>query len=61
MSNATNRTIRLHRDETGQTSIEYALLLAFIVLPLFFLFRLLLQILAAHYALITFFETLPFP
>ncbi len=51
----------LRRDERGQTSIEWALLLVGFVLPMIYVFRMFLAILAEHYMLVTFLETLPFP
>ena len=53
--------LRLGRDETGQTTIEWALLLVAFVLPMIYVFRLLLAVLGKHYEMVTFLETLPFP
>ena len=55
------RIATLSADESGQTTIEYALLLAAIVLPLMVVFRMLLGILAALYEMIVFMIGLPFP
>jgi Flp pilus assembly pilin Flp len=49
------------RDQRGATTVEYALLLAFIALPSIYLFRLLLAFLAEHYKMVVFLETLPMP
>jgi len=52
---------RLAGDRSGQTTIEWALLLAFFAVPMVYVFGLLLSALAEHYRMVTFFETLPFP
>jgi len=52
---------RLARDEGGQTSIEWVMILAGFVLPMVYVFRLLLAAMSVHYELVTFLETLPFP
>ena len=57
-----DRTLRMFSgDEAGQTTIEYALLLAAVALPSIYVFRQLLAVLAEHYSMITFLETLPYP
>ncbi len=45
----------------GQAQIEYVLLLATFGLPMFALFRWLLERMAEYYGMVTFIETLPFP
>jgi len=52
---------RLWADERGQTTIEYAFLLAVIGLPAVGVFGLLVEILAETYKMVTFLELLPFP
>ncbi len=52
---------RLWSDERGQTTIEYALLLAVIGLPAVAAFGLMVSILAENYRMVTFLELLPFP
>jgi Flp pilus assembly pilin Flp len=52
---------RLWSDQRGQTTIEYALLLAAIGLPAVAAFGLMLAILAENYRMVTFLELLPFP
>jgi Flp pilus assembly pilin Flp len=52
---------RLWADQRGQTTIEYALLLAVIGLPAVAAFGLMLAILAENYKMVTFLELLPFP
>ncbi len=51
----------LLRGQSGQTTIEWTLLLVGFVLPMIYVFRLLLAVLAEHYKMVTFLETLPFP
>jgi len=59
---AGQRTIRdLHGDRTGQTTIEWALLLVGIGIPLIYVFGLLLDVLAELYKMVSFIVTLPFP
>ena len=58
---AKRRIATLSADESGQTTIEYALLLAAVVLPLMVVFRMLLGILATLYEMIVFMIGLPFP
>jgi len=52
---------KLSADEIGQTTIEYALLLAAVALPMMFVFRMLLAILAELYKMTAFLIGLPFP
>jgi hypothetical protein len=47
--------------QAGQVILEYTLLLATIGIPMIYLARLLLGILAAQYAMVTCLETLPLP
>ena len=47
--------------ETGQVVLEYTLLLATFGIPMIYLAKLLLEILAGQYAMVTFVETLPLP
>jgi len=67
ISAKTNQPVEVHgrrlvmADETGEATIEWALVLAAIVLPMFFIFRICLDLLVAHYQMVTFMETLPFP
>ncbi len=48
-------------DQTGQTTIERALLLAVFVLPMAYIISRLLDLLAVHYGMVVFMHTLPFP
>ncbi len=52
---------RMAGDETGQTTIEWALLIAVVGLPAITVFGWLLAILAENYRMVTFLELLPFP
>lgn len=48
-------------DQRGQATVEYALLLAAIVLPLGYVFLALLQMLGIMFQMTTFIHSLPFP
>ena len=52
---------QLALDQAGQTTVEWALLLGGFGLPMVYGFAMLLAILAEHYRMVTFIETLPFP
>lgn len=52
---------RLAGDERGQATLEWALVLAFVVLPMYFVFKVLMDVLVEHYKMVTFMHTLPFP
>ena len=58
---ARRRIMKLPTDQAGQVTIEYALLLAAIALPMWWLFRMLLSILAELYKMTVFLIGLPFP
>jgi len=49
------------RDDTGQTAVEWTLVLAAFGLPMIYVFAMLLSILAEHYRMVAFMESLPFP
>jgi len=51
----------LWNDEQGQITVEWVLLLLFVALPLYGIFRLVLGILQEHYRMVQFLETMPFP
>ncbi len=53
--------IDLPADRTGQTTVEYSLLLAIFGLPMFYVMAKLLEILAEYYKVVSFVETLPYP
>ena len=48
-------------DEDGQATLEWALVAACFVLPMIAVLNVLLNVLVAHYRMVTFIETLPFP
>ena len=48
-------------DDSGQATIEWALVLAAVALPMYFIIVVCLNLLVAHYRMVTFMETLPFP
>lgn len=52
---------RVHRDQAGATILEWTLLLAAIVLPSYFIIRIALFALIAHYRMIVTINALPFP
>lgn len=52
---------RLAVEEDGQATIEWALVMAAFALPMYFVLRLCLAVLVAHYQMVTFLETIPFP
>lgn len=55
------KAIRLLRDNAGQVTIEWALLMAVIALPMYWVIKVCLALLGAHYQMVTCMETLPFP
>ena len=61
MSRLVDTLARLSADQTGQTTIEWALLIAVVGLPAITVFGWLLTILAENYRMVTFLELLPFP
>jgi hypothetical protein len=48
-------------DQRGQTTLEWTLLLAAAVLPMAWIFKYLLEMLAEHYRMVVFLESLPLP
>ena len=61
MTGLLERIHRLSRDSKGQTTVEWTLLLAGFGLPMIFVITILLAVLAEHYKMVTFLETLPVP
>ena len=51
----------LHRDESAATTLEWALLLAAIGLPSYFIIQLAIDTLVGHYQMMTMINSLPFP
>ena len=58
---ALRRLKRLGADDAGQTTVEWALVLALVALPMYFVCAACLNLLVAHFQMVTFLETLPFP
>ena len=56
-----NSVHSLQIDKAGEATVEWALVLAAIALPMYFVFRICLDLLVAHYQMVSFIETLPFP
>ena len=61
MNRAANKLAHLAADEAGQTTIEWALVIATVGLPAITVFGWLLAILAENYRMVAFLELLPFP
>ena len=61
MTGAWDKMVRLARDDSGQTTIEYALLIAAVGVPAVTVFGWLVTVLAENYRMLTFLELLPFP
>lgn len=56
-----HKLARLLRDDSGETTVEYALLLAGLLAPITVMLAMLLKMLIDHYRMLTFVETLPLP
>jgi Flp pilus assembly pilin Flp len=61
MKGVWRKLVALHRDDSGQTTIEYALVIAAVGIPAITVFGWLVTILAENYRMLTFLELLPFP
>lgn len=55
------RLRRVHRDQQGQTALEWTLLLGAIAIPSYLVVRLGVATLIAHYQMVTTLNGLPFP
>jgi len=55
------RLPRLYRQQQAQLTLEWTLLLAAVALPMYWVFRVCLSVLTAHFRMVTFMETVPFP
>ena len=53
--------MKLLVDESGATTLEWAMILAAIALPSWFLMTAALKLLIAHYQMMTMINSLPFP
>lgn len=56
-----NTACGLASDKSGQVTLEWALVLAAFALPMYFVLTVCLNLLVAHFQMVTFMETLPFP
>lgn len=56
-----NLAMRFHADHRGQTSVEWALIVTFIGLPMFWIFKIAVSIMVEYYHMLMFLESLPFP
>ena len=61
MRNLANSLRAVWRDERGQTTLEWTLILVAFGLPMVYVFRTMLRILTVHYQMVTFLECLPYP
>jgi hypothetical protein len=61
ISETCRRLRRLHQCAAGQMTLEWALVLVVFALPMYYVCAALLEVLVAHYRMVTFLETLPFP
>ncbi len=52
---------RLAVQEDGQVTIEWAMVMAAVALPFLLIFRVCLAILVAHFQMVSFMQSLPFP
>jgi len=59
---AAARVLRdVHRHQAGQVTIDWALVMAGVALPMYFVIRTCVNLLVAHFQMVTFMQTLPFP
>jgi hypothetical protein len=52
---------RLRRDESGATTLEWALLLAVVAIPSYWIFKTCLNMLVDYYHMMSMLNSLPFP
>ena len=52
---------RLNSDARGQVTIEWALVMVVVALPMYFVFKVLLSTLVAHFQMVSLIETIPIP
>jgi len=55
----TRLLVRLHRDERGAGLLEYAMVFAFVAVPIVFLFDRLFDVLSDYFGMMAFFVTWP--
>jgi Flp pilus assembly pilin Flp len=51
---------RLHRDQGGWTMLDYAMVFAFVVVPIILLFDKMFEIITGYFSMIAFYVTWPF-
>jgi Flp pilus assembly pilin Flp len=51
---------RFHRDQRGWTMLDYAMVFAFVAIPLVLLFDKMFQIISMYFAMIAYYITWPF-
>ena len=61
MRGAWQKLVRLARDDSGQTTIEYALMIAVVGVPAVTVFGWLVTVITENFRMLTFLELLPFP
>jgi len=52
---------RLHLDRVAQATLEWTLVLAVIAIPMYWVIKTCMKLLVAHFQMVTFLETVPFP
>ncbi len=57
----TRRARQLHADAAGQMTVDWALVLAAVALPMYFVCAICLKLLVSQYQMVTFLQALPFP
>ncbi len=55
------RLRRLAKERAGQMTIEWALVMVVVALPFYYVFKVCLDLLVAHFQMVTFLQSLPFP
>ena len=52
---------RLAADARGQVTVEWAMVLGVIALPMYFVLKLCMALLVVHFQMVSFLQTIPFP
>ncbi|KKN82326.1 hypothetical protein LCGC14_0309860, partial [marine sediment metagenome] len=52
---------RLYRQNEAQLTLEWTMVLAFVALPMYFIFKGCFRLLVAHFQMVSFMQTIPFP
>ncbi|MBM4091925.1 MAG: hypothetical protein FJ276_21215 [Planctomycetes bacterium] len=61
MNTRATTAARLAKDQAGQMTVEWTMLLFAIGIPMMWVISVLLDVLREHYRMVTFLECLPFP